>query len=59
MAKKNKSDRWEDDTQQIVINIPYQLASRTKKYALETGNTMTGVVIEALDALLMRSLKKA
>ena len=58
MAKKSKSNRCEDDTQQIVINIPCQLALRAEKYADLTGNTLTGVVIEALDALLMKALKK-
>ena len=58
MPDKTISDQCADDTQQIVINIPCQLALRAEKYATETGNTITGVVIEALDALLMRGLKK-
>ena len=41
-----------DSTEQIVINIPCRLAERAQKYAEEHGNTITGVVIEALDALL-------
>jgi hypothetical protein len=53
------SDQCSDDTQQIIINIPCQLALRAEKYATETGNTITGVVIEALDALLRRAGKKS
>ena len=41
-----------DDTQQFTIELPCRLAERIEKYAKETGNSMTGVVIEALDALL-------
>ncbi|MBR9981082.1 MAG: hypothetical protein KFF50_08650 [Desulfatitalea sp.] len=41
-----------EDTREIVINIPCRLAERAQKYANEHGNTITGVVIEALDALL-------
>jgi hypothetical protein len=44
--------KCQDDVQQIVINIPCRLAERAQKYANENGNTITGVVIEALDALL-------
>jgi len=58
MAKKSKLDQCSNDTQQIVVNIPCQLALRVQKYAAESGNTMTGVVIEALDALLMKALQK-
>jgi len=59
MAKKSKSGQCDDATQQIVVNIPCQLALRAEKYAAETGNTVTGVVIEALDGLLMKALKKS
>jgi hypothetical protein len=41
-----------DETEQIVVNIPCRLAQRAQKYANEHGNSITGVVIEALDALL-------
>lgn len=58
MAKKPKTDEHPDDTQQIVVNIPCQLALRAEKYAAEMGNTTTGVVIEALDALLRKPRKK-
>ncbi len=36
----------------ITMYIPYQLVERAEKYANKNGNTVTGVVIEALDALL-------
>lgn len=42
----------DDDTQSLTIQLPCQLAKRAEKYAKETGNSITGVVIEALDALL-------
>ena len=51
------SDKCPDDIHQIVINIPCQLALRAEKYAIETGNTITGVVIEALDTLLRKPPK--
>ncbi|MBC2709998.1 MAG: hypothetical protein HGJ94_02995 [Desulfosarcina sp.] len=41
-----------DDTQQITILLPCRLAERAEKYANENGNTVTGVVIEALDTFL-------
>ncbi len=41
-----------DDTQQITIHLPCRLAKRVDKYAKENGNTVTGVVIEALDTFL-------
>ena len=41
-----------DDTQLITMYIPCRLAERAEKYANENGNTVTGVVIEALDAFL-------
>lgn len=46
------SVKCEDDTEQIVVNIPCRLIERAQKYGDEHGNTVTGVVIEALDALL-------
>ena len=59
MSDSSISDQCSDETQQIVVNIPCQLAARVEKYALATGNNITGVVIEALDALLMRAVKKS
>ncbi len=41
-----------DDTQLITMQIPCRLVERTEKYANENGNTVTGVMIEALDAFL-------
>ena len=43
-----------DNTQQIMIHLPCRLADRVDKYAKENGNTVTGVVIEALDTFLRR-----
>jgi len=34
------------------MHIPCRLVERAEKYATENGNTVTGVVIEALDAFL-------
>jgi hypothetical protein len=48
----NASSKCLDDTEPIVINIPCRLIERAQKYADEHSNTITGVVIEALDALL-------
>jgi len=52
VTDKNVIHTCADDTEQIIINIPCRLAERAQKYAKENGNTITGVVIEALDALL-------
>jgi hypothetical protein len=41
-----------NDIQQFTIQLPCRLAERAEKYAKENGNTVTGVVIEALDAFL-------
>jgi hypothetical protein len=41
-----------DDTQQITNQLPYRLIKRAEKYASENGNTVTGVLIEALDTFL-------
>ena len=50
----NESDliKCVNDIEQFVINIPCRLIERAQKYADENGNSVTGVVIEALDALL-------
>jgi len=58
MPDEPLSDQCPDDIQQIVVNIPSQLALRAEKYATETGNIITGVVIEALDTLLRKPTKK-
>jgi len=41
-----------DDTQLITMHLPCRLAERAEKYANENDHTVTGVVIEALDAFL-------
>jgi hypothetical protein len=41
-----------DDTKQITVHLPCKLAERAERYANENGNTITGVVIEALDTFL-------
>jgi len=41
-----------DDTQLITMHLPCLLAQRAEKYANTHDNTVTGVVIEALDAFL-------
>ena len=40
------------DTQAITIQLPNRIVERAEKYAKENGNTITGVVIEALDTFL-------
>jgi hypothetical protein len=46
------SSKCVNNTEPIVITIPCRLIERAQKYADEHGNTVAGVVIEALDALL-------
>jgi len=41
-----------DDTKKITVHLPCQLAERAERYAKESRNTITGVVIEALDTFL-------
>lgn len=57
MTEESISKHCTDETQQIVINLPCRLALRVEKYAHETANTITGVVIEALDALISKTGK--
>ena len=57
IERKPMSDRpdtinCDDDTQSFTIQLPCRLAERAEKYANETGNSITGVVIEALDTFL-------
>lgn len=40
------------DTKEFTVHIPCRLAKRAERYARENGNTVTGVVIEALDTFL-------
>ena len=41
--------------QQITIHLPSRMAERVEKYASENGNTVTGMVIEALDTFLRQA----
>ena len=52
MNKDSIDDQCADPTQELSIKIPLRLAERVKIYAQETDNTITGVVIEALDVFL-------
>jgi len=52
MTKESNNDQCAHPTQELTITIPCLLAERATAYAKETGNTLTGVVIEALDRLL-------
>jgi hypothetical protein len=52
MTDQSDAITCSDATQQITIHLPCRLAERAEKYAKENGNTVTGVVIEALDAFL-------
>jgi len=52
MTEKAVADQCSNDTQQFIINIPCRLAERVEKYAKDRGDTITGVMIDALDALL-------
>ena len=40
------------DTKRITIQLPNRIIERAEKYGKENGNTITGVVIEALDTFL-------
>ena len=52
MNDPSKANGDLDDTQQITIHLPCQLAERAEKFANKNGDTITGVVIEALDTFL-------
>jgi len=52
MTEKAVADQCSNDTQQFIITIPCRLAERVEKYAKDRGDTITGVMIDALDALL-------
>ncbi len=52
MKKSTVADQCADPTQELSIKIPCRLAERVEAYANETGNTIEGVVIEALDVFL-------
>lgn len=40
------------DTQKITIELPIRIVKRVEKYANQNGDTINGVVIEALDMFL-------
>ncbi len=48
MTDKNPKENSKD----LHIRIPAKLAKRVRAFALENDNTITGVVIEALDVFL-------
>ena len=52
MKKDSVADQSADPTQELSIKIPCRLAERVEAYATETGDDITGVVIEALDVFL-------
>jgi len=52
VSKDPVSDVCADITQELTIKLPCRLAERAEAYAKENGNTITGVVIEALDRFL-------
>ncbi len=52
MNDKSNLTSCPDDTKQITIHLPCRLAERVDKFARENSNTITGVVIEALDTFL-------
>lgn len=52
MQRPPKATACSTETKQITIHLPCQLAERAERYARDNGNTITGVVIEALDTFL-------
>lgn len=52
MTDRSETVTCSNETQQFMIHLPCRLAERVDKYAKENGNTVTGVVIEALDTFL-------
>ena len=52
MNEKPNLAKCTDNTKKITVHIPCKLAERAERYAKENGNTITGVVIEALDTFL-------
>lgn len=52
MDKGAVDNHHTDTALELTIQIPTRLAKRVEAYAKETGNTLTGTVIEALDILL-------
>ena len=52
MASENFKDQCSDLTKEFNIQIPCKLAERVEGFASANNYTITGVVIEALDAFL-------
>jgi hypothetical protein len=52
MDDQDNANECSEETQKITIDLPCKLAERAERYAKDNGNTVTGVVIEALDAFL-------
>ncbi len=50
-------EKSEERTKDLHVRIPAKLAERVRVFASESKNTITGVVIEALDTFL-RDQKK-
>ena len=45
-------EKSEERTKDLQVRIPAELAKRVRVFASESKNTITGVVIEALDIFL-------
>ena len=52
MKNESSTDQCSDPIQEFKIQIPCRLAERAEAYAAANNTTITGVVIEALDAFL-------
>jgi hypothetical protein len=52
MPDRSENMTCDDDTQPFTIHLPCRLAERAEKYAKDNDDTVTGVVIEALDTFL-------
>ena len=52
MDSENFKDQCSDITKEFNIHIPCRLAERVEGFASANNTTITGVVIEALDAFL-------
>ena len=55
MDKDTIDNHQTDKALELTIQIPPRLAKRVEAYAKETGNTVAGTVIEALDIFLRQS----
>jgi hypothetical protein len=55
MTDNTITNQCADPTQTLTVEIPCALAARVERYAKETGSTVTGVLIEALDTFLRKA----